>query len=218
MAIDEWLLERAILQPALAFRFYLWEQPTLSLGYFQEKSGIELPEKFSALPRVRRLTGGGAILHDRELTYSLVVPAGHPLSSTPVELYSLIHQIFIEGLAEQNVKSQMRGEEQAERNGSFLCFFRGDRHDVLINQHKVLGSAQRRRKGAILQHGSLILSSSPFAPEIDGIKELAGVDIDCSRLIQFITQKSCQLASNWTITNWQTPDELAEISILEQRY
>lgn len=218
MAVDEWLLERAITQPALAFRFYLWEQPTLSLGYFQEKSGIELPEKFALLPRVRRLTGGGAILHDQELTYSLVIPPEHPLSSTPVDLYSLIHQLFIDGLAEQGITSQMRGEEQAEKNSSFLCFFRGDRHDVLIDQQKILGSAQRRRKGAILQHGSLILAASPLAEELAGIKELTGIEVDTERLIRFISGHADQLATDWTTTNWQQPQELAEIEILEQRY
>ena len=77
MALDEALLAPET-PPTL--RFYQWEQATLSLGYFQPFEEMRsLPPELRAMPVVRRLTGGGAIVHERELTYSLVLPKGHRL-------------------------------------------------------------------------------------------------------------------------------------------
>ena len=58
----------------------------------------------------------------------------------------------------------------------FLCFSRGDARDIVLGQHKVLGSAQRRRRGAVLQHGSLLLALSEFAPEFPGLRELTSFE------------------------------------------
>ncbi len=218
MAVDEWLLEQAISADQLTLRLYQWEEPTLSLGYFQEKTGTPLPEALQPLPRVRRLTGGGAILHDQELTYSLCLPASHELSSTPVELYALMHRWFIAALAEQGIECRFRETEQAERNGSFLCFFRGDRHDVLCGSDKVLGSAQRRRKGAILQHGSLILRTSAAAPEIQGLDELSGKPVQLEPLINHLVQAAAILTKHWQPLDWNQPEFLPAIKSLEQKY
>ncbi len=206
MACDEWLLQRAIEADEISLRFYCWDQPTLSLGYFQEKIGGELPERFVQLPKVRRLSGGGAILHDQELTYSFAIPATHPLASAPVKLYSIVHRAIIDALATQNVTTQMRGKDEKEMDGRFLCFLRGDCHDLTINSHKILGSAQRRRKGAILQHGSLILKQSSHAPEVPGISELSNVTIDVSTLCNELIVSLPEIAENWSNADFQNPE------------
>ncbi len=87
-------------------RFYRWDPPTISLGYFQAISDYEaLADPAGSLAVVRRLTGGGAILHDRELTYSLTVPSAHPLiqSAGPNGLYAHVHAAFAALLARYGV-------------------------------------------------------------------------------------------------------------------
>lgn len=218
MALDEWLLTRALQDGWTVLRFYRWSVPTLSLGYFQARQAPEFPTAIQNLPRVRRLSGGGAILHDRELTYSFVVPPGHPLASTPVELYRRMHTAIIAGLAEQGISACLRGAEQADRNGAFLCFLRGDQQDVLIGPHKILGSAQRRRKGAILQHGSLLLESSPHAPNVPGIAELTEIPFDPQALIRYLKGATSFLSPQWELLDLAPPVWQAEIQHLEAGY
>jgi lipoate-protein ligase A len=172
MAIDEALLQSAI-AGTLSLRFYQWAAPTISLGHFQAASRAPVPERFAGLEMVRRLSGGGAILHDRELTYSCGLPASHPLAKAPSRLYDLIHQAVIDELAARGIACRMRGTD-AFADQSFLCFSRGDARDVVIGGQKILGSAQRRRQGAVLQHGSLLLEASPLTPEFPGLGELTG--------------------------------------------
>jgi len=172
MATDEYLLEAALAANLKAARMYRWEQATISLGYFQDSKYDALSRTFQNLPAVRRLSGGGAILHHQELTYSFVLPANDPLTREPTELYTRVHTAIIDVLREFGVDCVMRGEDEPEPDEPFLCFVRSDRHDIHCNGHKVVGSAQRRRKGAVLQHGSILLEHSPHAPQIPGICDL----------------------------------------------
>jgi lipoate-protein ligase A len=137
----------------------------------------ELTDRFHALPVVRRLTGGGAILHHHELTYSLALAADHPLAADPRALYDLVHVAVVEELQQQGVPAGLRGESHAELGGNFLCFSRGDSFDVVCGGYKILGSAQRRRRGAILQHGSLLWARSEWAAEFPGICDLSVVRV-----------------------------------------
>jgi lipoate-protein ligase A len=203
MRIDESLLNYAVEHRRNVLRIYRWSEPTVTTGYFQQ-SGPSSPE-LSMLPTVQRLTGGGAILHDQEVTYSCVVSVDHPLHRNPLQIYSIMHRAIIQLLGECGVQSRMRGDpiSLADSSGKiqgatepFLCFFREDPHDIVIDpsiadrsvidgetppvdscRHfvapcKIVGSAQRRRKGAILQHGSILLAASRHAPEIHGIRDL----------------------------------------------
>ena len=172
MATDEYLLEAALSDGLKAVRMYRWDQPTVSLGYFQDSDDEALSTTFQNLATVRRLSGGGAILHHHELTYSFVLPADDPLTRDPTELYGCVHTAIIETLAGIGVDCAMRGEDHARTEEPFLCFVRGDRHDIHCHGQKVVGSAQRRRKGAVLQHGSILLGHSPHAPQISGIRDL----------------------------------------------
>src|SRR6185369_7453569 len=98
MAVDEVLLLDAAENGTAALRFYSWSEPTLSLGYFQRYSDREQHAASRACAIVRRQTGGGAILHDRELTYSLVLPEPHPFAKRSPQLYTTVHQAIIESL------------------------------------------------------------------------------------------------------------------------
>lgn len=172
MATDEYLLEAATFENLKLVRIYRWEEPTISLGYFQDSEDDNLSTTFHNLPAVRRLSGGGAILHDRELTYSFVLPADDPLTTEPTLLYARVHDAIVELLRHEGIDSAMRGTDDAQSEEPFLCFVRGDRHDIMCCGHKIVGSAQRRRKGAVLQHGSILLEHSTHAPQIPGINDL----------------------------------------------
>jgi lipoyl(octanoyl) transferase len=184
MAVDELLLDWAAEYGRAALRFYLWSEPTLSLGYFQAASERHAYSAGRFCPVVRRLTGGGALVHDRELTYSLVLPHDSALARGRDQLYSLVHQSLIAALADWEILASAHaapGDGPAE-NEPFLCFQRRSPGDILVGGMKIGGSAQRRRKGAVLQHGSVLLGRSAAAPELPGLLELTGLEISPHRL------------------------------------
>ncbi len=184
MAVDEALLVSAAESGIASLRFYQWSHPTLSLGYFQRNSEREQHPASRACPAVRRQSGGGAILHDRELTYSLAVPWGHLLGANHVRLYEMVHDALVAVLANQGIAARrLLVPSASETPQSFLCFQRRCAGDVLFGDVKICGSARRRRRGAILQHGSLLLARSPHAPELPGIAEVAGQTCEPGELV-----------------------------------
>jgi lipoate-protein ligase A len=133
--------------------------------------------RWHGVPVVRRPTGGGAIWHDRELTYAIAVPPGFPLGRPSTALYRAVHRAIAAELAGRGLAAHRRGEAvEPHRSGPdrpFLCFTDRDPDDIVSNDQKVVGSAQRRRGGAVLQHGSVLLAQSPGTPEFPGISDLA---------------------------------------------
>lgn len=159
MARDEALLRADA--PA-SLRVYAWSPPTISLGYFQRHEALaSLPVELRSLDVVRRLTGGGAILHDREITYCLVLSDAVPIArKAPAELYRLVHECWRAVLADAGVATELAPADwplPSPRSGPFFCFETPGQTDLLLGSAKVLGSAQRRTAGRVLQHGSLIL-------------------------------------------------------------
>jgi lipoate-protein ligase A len=199
MALDEALLEGAIERREASVRFYQWAMPTLSLGYFQAARDRTLHEASQGCAMVRRSTGGGAILHDRELTYSIVLPAGHALAKRPPGLYDLAHDTLVSLLREWGLAADRVSEAALEE--SFLCFARRSQGDVVLAGYKVAGSAQRRRKGAVLQHGSILLSRSPAAPELPGIAELGRVVSVEGLLAEWQPRLCAGLGTDWKLTS-----------------
>ena len=176
MAFDEALLEEAAAERVATLRFYEWAEPTLSLGYFQAAADRGKHPASLDCPLVRRSSGGGAILHDRELTYSVTWPVERQLGAEADRLSAAIHEALIAALAELGVTARLCEQSSGAEIGEqpFLCFARRAVGDLLVGRSKIAGSAQRRRRGAILQHGSVLLASSPFAPELPGLVELTG--------------------------------------------
>jgi lipoate-protein ligase A len=197
MALDEALLDTALERGECTVRLYRWREATVSLGYFQRADAAEANPELAALPMVRRLTGGGAILHHHEWTYSCSVPAGHPLAESPTQIYDRVHERFVAALREQGIEAALRGEALAGREGTFLCFGRGDPHDIVLRGHKILGSAQRRRRGAVLQHGSLLIRRSEHAPQFPGLNDLVPDKREAEAIVnaEFITELSRAIGS-----------------------
>lgn len=184
MAADEYLLRTAqpCSQPTL--RLYQWSVPTLSLGYFQPYADRQQHAASAACPAVRRASGGGAIVHDREWTYSLCVPISNRWSSAASDLYAIIHQTLIDLLAHCGIPTEMSDQQTtAGHSAPFLCFQRRAIGDLLCQGHKVAGSAQRRYQGALLQHGSVLFQRSSATPELPGISDLHQLPLEGDRII-----------------------------------
>lgn len=177
MAVDEVLLENAVHRGELTLRFYQWTPATLSLGYFQSHAQRVDHASSRAAPMVRRATGGGAIVHDSELTYSVSAPPHTAAARAPQSLYDQMHESLIGWLATKGVDASLHRAPpgRSPTPEPFLCFARRSAGDVVLRGHKIVGSAQRRRAGAVLQHGSLLLSASALAPLLPGLAELAGL-------------------------------------------
>lgn len=159
MALDESLLlwhSEEKIPPIL--RFYGWSHPTLSVGHFQKVETID----FNALERyqcefVRRLTGGSAVLHDDELTYSIVVSEEKPYIAASIsEAYFTLSKGILAGFRELGIDADYSiPEEQFKRDATAVCFERPSDYEMLVDGKKISGHAQTRKKGVLLQHGSL---------------------------------------------------------------
>jgi lipoate-protein ligase A len=176
MAADEVLLEAAE-RGAASLRFYQWSVPTLSLGYFQPEAPRRSDPRLAGLPWVRRATGGGALVHHFEITYALALPPGVPWQRRGESWACRLHGVLRAALASLGVPSLSCGEGGEKGRGEFLCFLHQTPGDVLLGGHKVVGSAQRKRRGAVLQHGSLLLAVSPFTPSLPGIFDLSRIHL-----------------------------------------
>jgi lipoate-protein ligase A len=203
MAVDETLLEAAANGGQCSLRFYQWAVPTLSLGYFQAYADRQRHASSRNCAAVRRTSGGGAILHDHELTYSLAVPDGHPLAANRLGTYRVVHEAIIRTLAKWGVEARLFEKPIAHpkppvRPEPFLCFERRAAGDVVVGGEKIAGSAQRRCRGAVLQHGSVLLAKSAAAPELNGLKELTAKPILVEEFLQaWLEQLSETLAIHW---------------------
>jgi lipoate-protein ligase A len=198
MAVDQALLAtvNATGQPVL--RFYRWSPATLSLGYFQSAAERAGHVASATCDLVRRVTGGGAILHDLELTYSVCVPNSSRLSGQNQWLYQQVHGAVIEALGHWKIRPTIFADrERVDDKSRFLCFQRRSPGDLVVGDHKICGSAQRRVERAILQHGSILLEHSHFAPELPGIHEIAGVRVDPAELAGLIGE-SLSRRLDWT--------------------
>jgi len=200
MAVDEMLLEWCEAHRGCCWRFYRWEEPTLSLGYFQLLEDRRRHAASRDCPVVRRASGGGAVLHDGELTYSFVAPSGHRLARRRGFLYEAIHSALVEVLSELGIKASLfeQPPQQPVREQPFLCFLRRTQGDVLVGKTKIAGSAQRRRRGAVLQHGSVLLGRTQAAPELDALENLAQRPLRHEQLVDdWLDQLARRLALAW---------------------
>ena len=151
MAIDEVLLSSR--EPVL--RLYQWEPGAVSIGRFQDLGDIDVDFCHqSRIDIVRRITGGKSVLHEKELTYSFIVDRNR-MPRSIIESYNIISSAIILGLRELGIDPEMsRAKVKSRRNP--VCFQEPSFNEIVLDRKKVVGSAQTRRKGKVLQHGSIL--------------------------------------------------------------
>jgi len=176
MAIDEAIMmahREGLVPPTI--RFYQWSPPAVSLGYFQDlQKEIDVDVcKNMGIDIVRRPTGGKAVLHDKELTYSFIIKENHPLVNDSIlETYKKISGGMIRGLSylgitaelvplRKKLKSASSGNETKPKiphsDIKSICFSVPSQYEVQVEGKKIVGSAQVRKKEIVLQHGSLLI-------------------------------------------------------------
>ena len=201
MGVDEALLETAIRAGLPTLRFYTWRGPWLSLGYGQRESALDGGPSASQRPAVvdntgtnraggggapesrlailagegggmvRRSTGGRAVLHGCDLTYSLAAPAEYlPAGLRPA--YLLIASALAGALARLGVAVEREPlKRSAGREARFDCFAFPAQDELCVGGQKLVGNAQRRTRAGVLQHGSIRM-----APETDRVRALLGLE------------------------------------------
>ena len=176
MAIDEAIMiahREGLVPPTI--RFYQWSPPAVSLGYFQDlKKEIDVDVcKNLGIDIVRRPTGGKAVLHDKELTYSFIIKENHPLVNDSIlETYKKISGGIIRGLSYLGITAELVPLREKLKNSSSgneikskishsdiksICFSVPSQYEVQVEGKKIVGSAQVRKREIVLQHGSLLI-------------------------------------------------------------
>lgn len=180
MAVDQAIME-AVANEAVppTLRFYAWEPPCLSLGYTQRISDVDRTRITDrGWDLVRRMTGGRAILHTDELTYSVAVKKGHPIvEGDIVSSYRNLSRALVAGLEILGATPQadQRASRHPDSRGP-VCFEVPSHYEITLNEKKLVGSAQVRKFGAVLQHGTL-----PLTGDITRILDALAFDSDEKR-------------------------------------
>jgi lipoate-protein ligase A len=214
MAADEALLAAAI-QGQASLRGYTWSEATVSLGYFQPAASRH-DAGLGNLPFVRRPSGGSTLVHHHELTYSLALPA-HLAAGQ--KWMPRMHGVIIRALERHGLAGKLRLAGATERHGNVLCFQQYTPGDVLCAGRKIVGSAQRKQRQCLLQHGGILLAQSEHAPQLPGIRELTGVTLTPEQVMESIIAEF-EIETGWqrNPTYWNAQDQASIAWLLEHRY
>ncbi|MYE27385.1 MAG: lipoate--protein ligase family protein [Chloroflexi bacterium] len=193
MAIDSAILEavaRGDQPPTL--RLYGWQPFCLSLGYGQRTSDVDIPALDErGWDLVRRPTGGKAILHGDELTYSLCLPQDHPLASGDiVESYRRISAGLLRALGELGLEAESERHKASLRPAAAgpVCFEIPSHYEISVAGRKLIGSAQMRRRGSLLQHGTI-----PLQGDLARVCDVLNFDSEETRARQKRSLRECAL-------------------------
>ncbi|MFP4015031.1 MAG: biotin/lipoate A/B protein ligase family protein [Chitinispirillaceae bacterium] len=179
MAADLHLLEHCKGKDTVFVRFYSWKRPSITIGYMQKAS--ELLDLETIRNRnaqwIRRPTGGRAVLHEEDITYSCVFSKHLQWMGTSIaHTYRIITECLMEGLRRASIICDAHDSyddlREVKRNVKLPCFLAPNRDEIMVNKRKLVGSAQKRVLGAVLQHGSIPLTKAyTRLPEYLNIQE-----------------------------------------------
>lgn len=160
MALDHALMARARQGGEVVLRVYEWSAPVLSLGRNQQARGIYIDEELArrGITAVRRPTGGRALVHHREITYSLTAPAnaGESLGV----MYRRMNDLLLQALSALGVPGGLARPASRSRPPTAMpCFAEPSGGEIVVDGRKLVGSAQWRDAGALLQHGSILVEN-----------------------------------------------------------
>ena len=210
MAIDEAILLSQKAQPCPTLRFYDWTQPAFSFGYFQDiAAAVDVPAcNADGIELVKRMTGGGTVVHGWELTYTLILPrtsrAAHArLQTAPTgvgnvgeipiaQAYQQIGESLVAAMTQLGIPAQ-RYVDAVDADAPNICLTKPAQHDVMLNGKKVAGVSVRRNRNGMLFQGYISLEMPPM-------HILASVS-KCAEVQQLVREKSTALhAAGYTIT------------------
>lgn len=194
MAVDQAIAEAcAAGQSRPTLRFYRWQPPAVSLGRHQPAADVDMARAAAlGYAVVRRTTGGRAILHTDELTYSVAAPESEPrVAGGVMDAYLRLSNALVAGLQQLGVEADKAGSSvRAGPNVSAACFEVPSAYEIVVGGRKLLGSAQSRRAGYVLQHGSL-----PLVGDIARLVDVLALDEATRAALRAeLEQRACTLA------------------------
>ncbi len=223
MAVDEALLECFQTGDAPILRLYGWSPAAISLGRFQCAADISPPE---GAVLVRRVSGGAALFHrSDEVTYSVIAEYQLFGGRGPKKAYHRIHEIVraaVGSLTTANAETPRTSKPSrtpagdASRSG--LCFDLATDYDLCVDGHKLVGSAQRRRGGAFLQHGSLPLSPDPLTETSISLTELLGRTPNRASVVDALASSFSQAGCDLRKGDLREAERLAAKRLVASRY
>ena len=223
MALDEALFRLAQEVPIL--RIYSWNPPGLSLGYFQRWGDFDDGKlrEIAALAKseppvlVRRPTGGGAIFHWNELTFSIVMQYPNTIIPQSVkESYECINSVLIDAFFAFGIDATTRSDTACERSPEIFCFNRVLPCDIVASGKKLAGSAQKRSGGRFLAHGSIPLEDNPCAENSTSVSTEAKRNVSCSEFEDAFVKSFRDVPGVTLFEDDIAADELARARELEK--
>lgn len=244
MAADQVLLEACTPETLPTLRLYSWQQPTLSIGRNEALDDLLDPQRLQQLgiPVIRRTTGGKAVLHGFDLTYSVSGAVLHPeFAGGVLDNYRFLAQGFLRFFQALGLQPELQGERLSKDSDAHICFTDPAAYEILVDGRKLIGNAQRVRsvrteagpQRVFLQHGSLPLTDSvpllhqifPHASEaqlreeMHSLETCGGLRMHPEASIRGLLLSSLAeaFAVQWERRPWDS-DELAQIQKQESAF
>jgi lipoate-protein ligase A len=178
MAADLYLLDTCAHTNEITLRLYEWDPSAISLGYMQNPGELLDTQacKRDGIAWIRRITGGRAVLHKEDITYSCVFPVSLTwMGTTVAQTYALLSRCLAAGLRRCGIRCSahdaLLDAQQARREVKLPCFLASNRDEIMVEGKKLIGSAQKRTSTGVLQHGSIPMTRAfqelPFYTRID---------------------------------------------------
>lgn len=211
MTYDFLMLQRYQQADAIRVRHYKWDYPAYTFGLSQKISYVNSEIKEEGVEICRRPTGGGVVSHLEDWTYSIVIPASHPLcQGQPLDAYETVHQAVVDSLQKEGVDAVLNKTPPSSKTPS-VCFNKAEVFDVILNNlpTKIAGAAQKRTKAGMLLQGTIW---KPAAHGVDWAKfyntfimEIAkhmDAEIDYVQWPEWVDHEIEKLTDQFESTEW----------------